>query len=214
VDRRIIIKGDPGTVWVNNTPKVRYQFVCALSNTCGACLQYHTAIGSWWPIPIHRNCGCRQRSVPPGQAAPQPFADVRKILDEMSPESQIAAVGLGVYPLLKSGVIEWGDIVTLYSVRTLEGIVAWKRLTMDEMIGAGVDPQIASAAYEAMHTPAQDAARQKREDAMEALERAGIPREKVIEELSRALLSPGEINMREIAGRLIKSRDEGEQGLQ
>ena len=52
-----IINGDPGTVWVNKTLKVRYQFVCTLSNTCGACLQYHTAIGPWWPIQIHDKWG-------------------------------------------------------------------------------------------------------------------------------------------------------------
>lgn len=210
VAEQIRITGDPGTVWVNKTPKPYYQFVCALSNTCGACLQHHTAIGHWWPIPIHRKCGCQQRLVRPGQAAPLAFADFRKILDEMSSDDQIAAVGAGVYPLLKGGVIAWGDVVTRYSVRTLPEIVAWRRLTLDEMVAVGVDLATAVAAYEAVHTPEQDAIRRTRAEAMDVLERAGIPRERLIEELSRGLLSPGGINVREIAERLLEMRKQAE----
>ena len=78
---RDIISGDPGTVWDNDTGKVQYQFIAALNNTCGVCLQYHLKISAAWPIPIHYNCRCIQRLIKPGQTAPQPFCDYRELLD-------------------------------------------------------------------------------------------------------------------------------------
>jgi len=37
VAERDLIQGEPGTTWKNDTPKVRYQFIANLANTCGAC---------------------------------------------------------------------------------------------------------------------------------------------------------------------------------
>ena len=62
---RDIISGDAGTVWQNDTGKAKYQFVAALINTCGVCLQYHLKISANWPIPIHYNCAaCSDSSSP------------------------------------------------------------------------------------------------------------------------------------------------------
>ena len=41
---RVIISGDAGTTWTNDTDRVHYQFVAASINTCGVCLQYHLKI--------------------------------------------------------------------------------------------------------------------------------------------------------------------------
>jgi hypothetical protein len=167
-------------------------------------------IGPIWPIPFHRGCQCEQRRIEPYAKAPHPFADFRKILDEMSPDAQAKAVGAGVYALLKSGLIEWGNVVTRARVQSLTEIVAWKQLTMDEMVAVGVDLELAVAAYEAVHTPEQDAVRQERAKFLGAMDQAGIPRDAVAEELARALLGRGPINVVEIGERLLRARDEAD----
>ena len=78
---RLIISGDPGTIWENDTERVRYQFIAALQNTCGVCLQYHLKISSAWPIPFHYNCRCIQRAIKPGKKAQHAFVDYRELLD-------------------------------------------------------------------------------------------------------------------------------------
>ena len=79
---RIIYSGDAGTRFTNETGRVLYQFIAALNNTCGVCLQYHLKISAAaWPIPIHYNCRCIQRMIKPGQQAQHEFTDYRKLLD-------------------------------------------------------------------------------------------------------------------------------------
>ena len=134
-DRRVIFNGEPGSVWVNDTDKVRYQFVCSLINTCGACLQYHLAIGGWWPIPIHHRCRCTQRPIAVGTAAPHPFVDFRELLDSMPHSQQVAAIGASNYRLLQAGVVKWGEIVTKYRVRTLREVLAINKVFSADRAG-------------------------------------------------------------------------------
>jgi hypothetical protein len=203
------ICGPEGTLWINNTGRAHYQFVCTLTDTCGACLQYANQIQIGpWPLPLHRECRCKQKRIEPGQHAPYRFVDFRKILNEMSPDAQAKTLAPGVYALLKSGMIEWKHAVTRYSLVGLSGIVAWKQLTVDQMVALGVDSDITVAAYEAVHTPEQDAIRRARAESLQALDVAGIPREAVAEEVARALLQGGPLNVNETGERLLKARDE------
>jgi hypothetical protein len=145
------------------------------------------AIGTIWPIPIHWNCRCQQRIVPIGGPAPQPFADFRRILDEMPPAQQREAVGASVYRLLEAGKIRWEDAVSRYRVNTLQEVVATRKLSIETMTKAGVKPAIAKAAHAAAHTPAQEAVRALRTEALAYLESAGVPHQALVEELSRAM---------------------------
>jgi len=164
VSERVIIDGEPGTTWTNDTEKIQYQFVAALINTCGVCLQYHLKIGAWWPIPIHYGCRCEQRAIKPEAQAPHPFVDYRELLAKMPPAEQAAAIGASNYKLLKAGVVDWKDIVTPSRVRDLREVVAKKKLTIDQMERAGVGPRWAAEAHAAVHTPEHEAiARQRRE---------------------------------------------------
>jgi hypothetical protein len=88
-----------------------------LINICGVCLQYHLKISASWPIPIHYNCRCIQKLIKPGQEAPQPFCDYRKLLDSFDDSQKTAAIGASNYRLLKSGLATWEDIVSPNRVR-------------------------------------------------------------------------------------------------
>jgi hypothetical protein len=184
---REIISGEPGTTWTNTTSRAMYQFV-PLSNACAACLQYAYQLSNGpWPIPIHRNCRCQQRRVEPYAKAPHPFADFRKMLEEMSHADKVKAIGSSVYNLLERGVVEWEDVVTRYRVRSLKEVVALKKLSLKTLESNGVRPWIAEIAHAAVHTPEQDLIRQARAASMKALEAAGVHQEQLIEVLSKAL---------------------------
>jgi hypothetical protein len=187
VAERVIIDGEPGTTWTNDTEKVRYQFVCALINTCGTCLQYHMKIGAWWPIPIHHGCRCHQLMIKPGADAPHEFVDYRELLDKMPPAEQAAAIGASNYKLLKAGVVKWEDIVTRSRVRDLREVVAKKKLTVEEMTKAGVGQRWAEEAHAAVHTPEHEIVAAKRQELLQKLVGAGLSQEKIVGELAARL---------------------------
>jgi hypothetical protein len=172
VPGRIIFNGESGERWENTTGKVRWQFHAALHNTCGVCLQYHMAVGPWWPLKIHRGCQCWQEAVAVGAYA-EPFVDFRELLANMDPHNQAAAVGKSAYRLITEGVVGWKDVVAEWRVRTLEQVVAREKLTVKTMVSAGVKPRIAERAYKDVHTPEQELIRRQREAAVARLVGSG-----------------------------------------
>ena len=121
---RIIYSGDAGTRFKNETDRVLYQFIAALRNTCGVCLQYHLKIARGWPIPIHYNCRCIAKMIKPGAEAPHEFVNYRELLDSFDESQKAAAIGVLNYRLLKSGLAKWDDIVTPNRVRDFREVVA------------------------------------------------------------------------------------------
>lgn len=177
---RIIFNGEAGEAFTNETDRVLYQFVASLSNTCGVCLQYHLAISSFWPIPMHRNCECVQVLIKPGATA-EPWVDFRKVLDAMPRDQKVAAVGASNYRLLKKGLVTWADLVTDTRVRTFREVVAIGKLTVSKMAGAGVRKDLAEAAWASVHTPAHEIAAAHRKALVDALADAGLTRRQINE---------------------------------
>src|SRR5271166_480870 len=184
---RVIISGTPGESWTNDTDKVQYQFIAALINTCGVCLQYHLKISAAWPIPIHYGCRCIQRLIKPGQTAQHPFCDYRELLDKMPPEEQRAAIGASNYRLLKSGAVKWEDIVTPSRVRDFREVVAIKQFTVAELEKHGVKPYWAKQAHAAVHTAEHQAVEAHRQQLLQNLKQAGLSQENLVRELSKGL---------------------------
>lgn len=187
MDPTHIIDGSPGDRWINDTATVYYQFVCNLASSCGVCIQYHRKIARFWPIPIHRNCRCKQRVVKPGHEAPEPFVDFRKLLDKMPIDQQTAAVGRSCYTLLRRGVITWEDVVTPARVRSLEEVVSIRKLSVERMVKAGVQKGIASRAYEQVHTPEHELAARKRQELIDVIRQAGVRHEALVKHLAKSL---------------------------
>ncbi len=184
---RLIISGDPGTVWENDTERVRYQFIAALINTCGVCLQYHLKISSAWPIPFHYNCRCIQRAIKPGQKAQHAFVDYRELLDSFDDAQKTAAIGASNYKLLKSGLAKWDDIVTANRIRDFREVVARNRLSVETMVKHGVSKYQATKAYDAVHTEEHQHVERQRRELVERITGAGLSQEKLVEELSKRL---------------------------
>ena len=189
---REIIQGEPGSTWTNDTGRVRYQFIAALINTCGSCLQYHLQIGGWWPIPLHHNCRCRQVPIAPGAAAPEPFADFRKILDDMSYKDQMTAIGASNYALLKNKIVTWGEIVTKYRVRTLREVISLNKVSLKTAIKAGV-PKRAYVAWDEAFSTEANATRAHRAHLIENIKGAGVSQDALVDALTRGLVSRVEL---------------------
>lgn len=161
---RNIIRGEAGTRWTNETEFMAYQFAASMQNTCGTCLQYHLAISSFWPIPIHFGCRCVQLPIPPGAQAPFPFVDYRAMLAKMEPHQQAIAIGASNWKLLKAGVATWADIVTAYRVRDLAEVVSLLKLSVKQLLAARVRPADATRAVGmAGMTEEEHAERRRRE---------------------------------------------------
>jgi hypothetical protein len=187
LSERVIISGDPGTRWENDTEKVQYQFIAALINTCGVCLQYHLKISGAWPIPLHYGCRCIQRLIKPGQTAPHDFVDYRELLENMPQSEKRAAIGASNYKLLQSGAVKWDDIVTPSRVRDFREVVANKRLTVKQLTDSGVKPAQAKEAHAAVHTPEHEAVEAHRQELLRKLTGAGLSQENLVRELSKGL---------------------------
>lgn len=206
---RVIIHGEPGTTWVNESDRVRYQFICAFIHTCGACLQYHMAIGPWWPIKLHYRCRCTQVAIRPGGTAPHAFADFRAILDDMSYADKREAIGASNYKLLKAGVVTWDEIVSKFRVRTLREVIALNKVSFETAVKAGV-PKRAYVAWgegvekraavkghafgqTGVHSPEQELLRQERARLIENIKGAGVSQEALVDALSRGIVSKVEL---------------------
>jgi hypothetical protein len=164
--------GAPGEVWTNDTGRAQYQWLCDLKNTCGACFQLHMTIASTMPQ-LHFGCNCRVQLILPGQDA-QPFVDFRKLLDAMPEDQKAAAVGVSNYRLIQHKVVSWQDVVTPSRVRDLREVVAREKLSIDTLTGAGVRPQDARRAFEAVHTPVHQLEAQTRQELLERLKSRGV----------------------------------------
>lgn len=170
---RIIHSGEPGERWFNNTSLVWWQNFSSLVNVCGACLQRHGQIAEYWGLPYHRKCRCYVKPIAPG-AYGEPFVNYREILDAADESQHQKAVGMGNWRLIQANVVKWEDVVTSQRVRPLHEVVAREKLTVVEMVGAGVDRRAAQEAYDLVHTPAHEAFATKINRAASALRTAGL----------------------------------------
>lgn len=141
----LILAGEPGSRWSNETGLVLYQLVCSFQNSCGWCIQMHHAIAPYWPLPWHRRCRCASQAVYPGALA-LPWVDYRKIFARLPAAKRRTAVGKSVDILIQKGILTLDEAVLPGRAKSLEEIAAEKGLSADDMIRVGVDPAIAERA--------------------------------------------------------------------
>lgn len=131
------LAGEPGSVWYNDTGKVKYQFICNWTRSCGLCVQLDRAIGDLWPIPIHRSCRCQQLPIYPREDA-QPFVDFQAKMTELSRAQQQQVVGGAALRLIEQGKVEWSDVVTGNRIRSLAEVAGRQGFTVADLTAAGI----------------------------------------------------------------------------
>ncbi len=145
-----IISGEPGTRWRNDSGLVLFQLVCSFSNSCGYCINLHHAIAPYFNLPFHRRCRCVAEILIPGALA-LPWVDYRKVFGKLSAQKRRTAVGKSVAILIEKGIVTLEEAVTTGRPKSLEEIAQQKGLSADDLIRAGIDPEIARRA--AIHPP-------------------------------------------------------------
>ena len=170
--------GPPGETWENDSGKVKYQFRAEWQNTCGVCAGYDGAIGDSWPIPLHRNCRCKQILIFPGGRS-QPFTDFRRKIRGLDPAQQSRVVGAANLQLIERGVVKWEDVVTEGRIRDLREVVSLKQLTVKQMTKVGVPKPTAEQAYKSVNTAAHEIANESRRRLIEALKAKGVSNERI-----------------------------------
>lgn len=168
----IVWPGTPGETFENDTGKILYQLVCSLVNTCGACMQYHLAIAKWWS-PFHRGCNCQSRPIYPGKKS-APYEDWHDIVDSLPSEQQKKVVGASNLKLIEAKVIDWGDVVTSNRVKLLREVVSIKKLSITDMIDAGVSQRVAEEAWLSVNDQAHVIANQQRTQLLKQIRDLGI----------------------------------------
>jgi hypothetical protein len=189
--------GEPGTRWYNDTSKVKYQLYVNFENSCGACIQWAGRIGTWFNVPFHYNCRCRNIPIPP-KAQAKPFIDFQKAIRELDENQQRLVIGKANWQLVEKGVVEWKDVVTRTRVRSLADVVDLKNLDVRDMTKAGVNPKTAETAFAMARSPAVNAANATRDAAIERLKQLGMTGDQIANAVAKRLTERvGGIRMRD-----------------
>lgn len=160
---RLVIGGQPGTRYTNTTGKVLYQLIVTFDNSCGVCISFANKVGDSFPLPFHRGCRCTQRPIYPGQTC-EPFVDFREEIRKLDIAQQNRVMGAANYRLVESGVVKYEDVVTDRRVRNLREVVARQKLSVDQMVKAGVPKRDATEAYNAVNTKTHTQSEQRRKE--------------------------------------------------
>ena len=180
---RLIYIGPPGEVWISNSERVLYQMIPSFHKDSGACVQYATCLGVFWPIPICHGCDCRQIAIKPGGRS-LPFVDYLEEIKKLSLDQKHAMMGKGNWEIFEAGLASWSDVVTSARVREFHEVMDRKKLTIPEMVRAGVPEEDAKAAWELVYTPERLAADAKRREALQKLREHGLSTEDILKKIS------------------------------
>lgn len=183
---RLIIAGEPGDAYENDTGRVVFQLIVSWHNSCGLCIQHDHQVGDFWPLGFHRGCLCRQVPILPGMTA-QPFVDYRAKIQAVSPSQQAVIMGRSNLAMVESGLVDWSDVVTPSRIRSLREVASRKRLTVDQMVGAGVTRSRAEEAWNAVHTGTHTASEARRQAQVKALLGKGYTRQQILDASGRAI---------------------------
>ncbi len=174
-DDDIIWPGDPGTSWTNDGTTVAYQFFCSfLATSCDYCMSLDTAIKlTPWPIPQHDHCACWEEEIFPGDDSAE-FGDFRDKLRIMSDANQKDALGHSLWRLIRSGLVAFEDVVTPDRIRSLAEVVSRYRLTVQEMVNAGVSRAVAERAANASRADVAEIIKRHRDELARRVEAAAV----------------------------------------
>ena len=148
VPRSAGLGGRPGSRWRNPTNATWYQLVGSLRRPCADCLRRHGRVSPRpWPIPFHPHCECEQLEVPAGTEAPLVFEDMAGLMPRLSGAGQVRVVGLPSCWLQRAGLVAWSDLFDGNGeVLDFDLVVRRKRLTVEQLLGAGIPEAIARRA--------------------------------------------------------------------
>jgi hypothetical protein len=127
-------------------------------------MSLHTAISRTpWPIPQHSWCACWESEVYPGDEA-WPFVDFSDHLKSLTNDQKEGALGRSLWRLVVLGVVDWEDVVMADRIRSLAEVVKRNRLTVEDLVDAGIPRATAQRAVNASVAPAAEIIKRHRDE--------------------------------------------------
>jgi hypothetical protein len=196
-DARLIVSGLPGDIWINSIQKPLYQLFACYKEGSGVCVQYDRRLARLWAIPHFHGCECKQKVIKPGELC-LPFVDFLEILRGLDLSQKHAIVGKGNWEVFEAGLVPWSEIVTPGRVREFNEVMARNRLTVPQMVAAGVPEDYAQETWDSVYTPEMLEVMAKRREIIQKLKEHGLS----FGDISKAAAE-------RLAGRVVRS-DGGE----
>jgi hypothetical protein len=141
------IDGEPGTYWRNLTPDIWFQWE-VFPDCCEVCLRLdRQLVPADFPAELHPNCRCTRTPIGPLERAPRPFRSFKeKALAVRPSEWRVELFGLSNLRLVKAGLVAMDDLLAEDRIRDFAEVVRRKKLTVDQLVSAGVGPGLAERA--------------------------------------------------------------------
>jgi hypothetical protein len=153
--------GVPGEYPFNLTPDVWWQWTVA-PGCCELCLRLDSQLVRDLKPPLHKNCRCTVDRVPPHTFATRPYRSFAEKLLSVRP-SQWRADLFGVSKLLlvKAGLVQPEELVEGDRILDLAEVAGKKKLSVDQLVAAGINPAVAATAVNLAKGRAAAAAKAK-----------------------------------------------------
>jgi hypothetical protein len=153
--------GVPGEYPFNLTPDDWWQWTVA-PGCCELCLRLDSQLVRDLKPPLHPHCRCTVVRVPPHTWAPRPFRSFReKVHQAVRARWGADLFGLSQWLLVKAGLVQLGELIEGDRILDLAEVVAKKKLSVDQLVTAKVNPPVAAQAVRLARIRAAAAAKAK-----------------------------------------------------
>ena len=137
--------GEPGEVPFNLTSDVWFQWTVA-PGCCELCLRLDSQLVRGLKPPLHPHCRCEVVRVPPHTPAPRPFRSFREKVLSVRSAWLVELLGVGRSVLVKAGLVKLEELIEGDRLLDLAEIAGKKKLSVDQLVAAGVNPPVARKA--------------------------------------------------------------------
>jgi hypothetical protein len=144
------IDGEPGEFLWNFTPDIWFQWN-VWPGCCEVCLRLDgQLVSADFPEELHPHCRCTRTPVGPLEQAPRPCRSFRqKALAVRPSEWRVELFGVGNLKLVRAGLVTMDDLLADDRVRNFVEVVRRQKLTVDQLVAAGIGRGLAEHAVAA-----------------------------------------------------------------
>jgi hypothetical protein len=153
--------GVPGEHWFNLTPEIWWQWSVA-PGCCELCLRLDAQMVRNLKPPLHPRCKCTVDRVEPLHWSPRPFATFReKVRLAIRRGWGADLFSLSAVLVVRAGLVTLDELIEGERILDLAEVVGKKKLSVDQLVAAGIHPPVASKAVSLAKVRAAAAAKAK-----------------------------------------------------
>jgi hypothetical protein len=152
--------GIPGEYPFNLTPDVWWQWTVA-PGCCELCLRLDSQLVRELKPPLHPRCKCTAVRVPPHTWAPRPFRSFAEKVRSANWPWQVDLLGVSKLVLVKAKLVTLEELIEGDRILDLAEVAGKKKLSVDQLVAAGINPPVAATAVNLARSRAAAAAKAK-----------------------------------------------------